>query len=142
MERLCREVSVPQMANMLEQGKTPVLPPAELEAIGFKLAAYPLTLLSASIRAMQEALAALARGNHPENLLDFATLSARSASTRTTRKRRGTRIDARSRAIALRPRAQAPTSSGDSDAFMATDLTRSRRRSRRACAAAAPRSRA
>ncbi len=74
MERICREVPAPQMANMLEQGRTPVLPPAELEAIGFKIAAYPLTLLSAAVRAMQEALAALGAGREPERLLDFASL--------------------------------------------------------------------
>lgn len=74
MERICREVRVPTMANMLEQGKTPILPPAELESIGFKIAAYPLTLLSASIRAMQDALATLRSGTHPANLLDFAEL--------------------------------------------------------------------
>ena len=34
-----------KMANMLEGGgKTPILPPAELQAMGFKLVAYPLSL--------------------------------------------------------------------------------------------------
>lgn len=46
-----------QMANMLEGGgKTPVLAPEELEQLGFKLVAYPLSLLGVSIRAMQSAL--------------------------------------------------------------------------------------
>lgn len=31
-----------QMANNLEGGKTPQLPPAELQRLGFKLVAYPL----------------------------------------------------------------------------------------------------
>ena len=45
------------MANMLEGGgKTPVLAPKELEQLGFKLVAYPLSLLGVSIRAMQSAL--------------------------------------------------------------------------------------
>lgn len=45
------------MANMLEGGgKTPILAPAELEDMGFKLVAYPLSLLGVSIRAMQTAL--------------------------------------------------------------------------------------
>lgn len=45
------------MANMLEGGgKTPVLPPEELERLGFKLVAYPLSLLGVSTRAMQSAL--------------------------------------------------------------------------------------
>ena len=33
MKRYCDEVEGPKMANMVEQGKTPFLPPAELEAI-------------------------------------------------------------------------------------------------------------
>ena len=45
------------MANMLEGGgKTPVLSPEELEQLGFRLVAYPLSLLGVSIRAMQSAL--------------------------------------------------------------------------------------
>lgn len=39
---------------MLEGGgKTPILNPLELEETGFKLVAYPLSLLGVSIRAMQ-----------------------------------------------------------------------------------------
>lgn len=59
MRRFCTGVSKPCMANMVVGGKTPILPVAELEAIGFKLAAYPLVLLSAAVSAMQQAIAAL-----------------------------------------------------------------------------------
>jgi 2-methylisocitrate lyase-like PEP mutase family enzyme len=59
MRALCAAIPRPCMANMVEGGKTPVLPPAELERIGYKLAAYPLVLLSAAISAMQAALASL-----------------------------------------------------------------------------------
>jgi 2-methylisocitrate lyase-like PEP mutase family enzyme len=77
MRRLCAEVPGPKLANMLEQGATPVLPPARLQEIGYALAAYPLTLLSAAMRAMQQALATLREGRTPsELLLDFATLRA------------------------------------------------------------------
>ena len=62
------------MANMIEYGKTPILPPAELEAIGYKIAVYPLTLLNASIKAMRDALAALKQGSPPGNILDFEDL--------------------------------------------------------------------
>jgi len=74
MARICAEVALPQMANMVEGGDTPVLPPDVLEALGYRIAAYPLTLLSSAIRAMQQALAALGRGETPEGLLDFPTL--------------------------------------------------------------------
>ncbi len=62
MTRLCQAVSKPCMANMVPGGKTPVLPPAELQAIGYKLALYPVMLLSTAIAAMQATLAALKPG--------------------------------------------------------------------------------
>lgn len=52
----------PKLANMLEEGQTPLLSAGELGALGFTIAAYPLTLVSAAIRAMEAALAALAAG--------------------------------------------------------------------------------
>ncbi len=74
MARICREVPGHHLANMVEGGRTPVLPPGQLAELGFKIAAYPLTLLSAAARAMREALAALAAGRSPERLLDFEDL--------------------------------------------------------------------
>ncbi len=74
MEQYCRSVQAPKMANMIEYGKTPILPPTELEAIGYKIAVYPLTLLNTSIKAMREALTALKQGSPPENILDFEDL--------------------------------------------------------------------
>jgi hypothetical protein len=54
-------------ANMLEGGgKTPVLPPAALEALGFKLVAYPLSLLGAAVAAQRRVLAGLLAGRAPE----------------------------------------------------------------------------
>lgn len=64
------------MANMIEYGKTPVLPPDQLEAIGYKIAVYPLTLLNASIRAMREALSSLKQGRMPGNILEFEELKS------------------------------------------------------------------
>jgi 2-methylisocitrate lyase-like PEP mutase family enzyme len=74
MEQLCRAVTLPVLANVLEGGKTPVLPPARLENLGFKIAAYPTTLLSSAIVAMQGALAAIAQGQTAPGLMDFAQL--------------------------------------------------------------------
>jgi 2-methylisocitrate lyase-like PEP mutase family enzyme len=74
MERLCAEVPGSHMANMGEGGATPILPPPRLEKIGFKIAAYPLTLLSAATRAMNDALAAIMQGTPPERLLEFSEL--------------------------------------------------------------------
>ncbi|MES9869813.1 MAG: isocitrate lyase/PEP mutase family protein [Sedimenticola sp.] len=74
MERFCHEVPGHKMANMVEQGDTPILPPKELEAIGYKIAAYPLTLISSAAAAMQSALEALRMGETPESMLTFPQL--------------------------------------------------------------------
>ncbi len=75
LARIAREVPGTHMANMLEGGLTPFLPPAELERMGYRIAAYPLTLLSAAMRAMRAALAEMKAGRHPhEMLMDFGEL--------------------------------------------------------------------
>jgi len=74
MERLCQTIPGPKMANMVEGGDTPILPPERLAALGYAIAAYPLTLLSAAVRAMDEALAALRAGRPAERVLPFETL--------------------------------------------------------------------
>lgn len=51
-------------------GKTPILPPAELQEMGYTIAAYPLSLLSASIKAMNSALARLKAGEPLDDLLE------------------------------------------------------------------------
>eukprot|EP01084_Bolivina_argentea_P112615 200841_1 len=56
MIRYCKEVDGPKMANMIEYGKTPILPPQRLEEMGYQIIVYPLTLLSASIKSMKNAL--------------------------------------------------------------------------------------
>ena len=73
MKAYCDMVPGYKMANMIEHGKTPVLPYAELEAIGYKIAVYPLTLLNASIVAMRQAIESLKQGQ-AENVMDFESL--------------------------------------------------------------------
>jgi 2-methylisocitrate lyase-like PEP mutase family enzyme len=54
---------VPQLANMLEGGgQTPVLPPAQLAALGFAMAAYPTTLIFRIARTIEHALADIKAG--------------------------------------------------------------------------------
>jgi 2-methylisocitrate lyase-like PEP mutase family enzyme len=74
MERVCAASPLPQMANLVEGGDTPLLAPKALEAIGYRIAAYPLTLLSAATHAMLRALEALRCGETPADLLPFAEL--------------------------------------------------------------------
>jgi 2-methylisocitrate lyase-like PEP mutase family enzyme len=77
MEALCRALPpLPKMANVVEDGETPVLPPERLAEIGYRIAAYPLTLLSVAARAMQQALADLAAGRPVEQRLSFEALQA------------------------------------------------------------------
>jgi 2-methylisocitrate lyase-like PEP mutase family enzyme len=76
MHRICVEVGGCQMANMVEYGKTPVLSPESLKEIGYKIAAYPLTLLSSAVYAMREALHDIRKGKQPERILDFTELQA------------------------------------------------------------------
>jgi len=59
MRRFCEAMRKPCMANMVPGGKTPILSPQELQNVGYKLALYPVMLMSAAIAAMQAALAAL-----------------------------------------------------------------------------------
>ncbi|MFD0858627.1 isocitrate lyase/PEP mutase family protein [Roseovarius aquimarinus] len=78
MRTICAEVPGAQVANMLEGGQTPILPPARLEALGFKVAAYPLAALSAAMRGMVATLEALREGrDHTPGLMDFADLRQR-----------------------------------------------------------------
>ena len=74
MAAFCERIPGPKLANMLEEGVTPVLPPAKLQAIGYKIAAYPLTLLNTAVFAMQAALDELKQGRTPERRVDFQTI--------------------------------------------------------------------
>ena len=77
LARVAGEIPAPTMANLVEDGDTPPLPPDRLAALGFKIAAYPLTLLHASVYAMQEALAGLRDGKPLDRRLSFAALRER-----------------------------------------------------------------
>jgi 2-methylisocitrate lyase-like PEP mutase family enzyme len=67
MREICRRVPGHHLANMLEEGATPICPDSELEEMGFKLVAHPFALLGASIRAMKRALEALREHRPPED---------------------------------------------------------------------------
>ena len=74
MRRYCAEVDGPKMANLIEGGRTPLLPPARLEQIGYAIAVYPLTLLNVSIQAMRSALASMRNGERPPAAMEFDEL--------------------------------------------------------------------
>jgi 2-methylisocitrate lyase-like PEP mutase family enzyme len=62
------------LANMLEEGLTPICSERELEDMGFKLVAHPFALLGASILAMKRALEALKEGRPPADTISFEEL--------------------------------------------------------------------
>ncbi|MBW1792597.1 MAG: isocitrate lyase/PEP mutase family protein [Deltaproteobacteria bacterium] len=68
MKTFCSQVPGVKMANMIQSGVTPLLTPAQIQEIGYKIAAYPLTLLSASIQAMQNSLDILKQGDYPDHI--------------------------------------------------------------------------
>lgn len=74
METICREAPGHHLANMLEDGATPFLSDATLEAMGFKLVAHPFALLGSSILAMKKALETLKNGGTPEARVSFNEL--------------------------------------------------------------------
>ena len=74
MEEYNRLVGGAKLANMLEQGSTPILPPQELKKMGYTMAAYPLTLLSASIKAMTESLDRIQKGLPTDDLISTCKL--------------------------------------------------------------------
>ena len=78
METICREVPGCHMANIVEGGLTPNLAMDQLRDVGFQFAAYPLTLLAASMQAMKTTLE-LMRDDLPrsDKLMDFAELRDR-----------------------------------------------------------------
>jgi methylisocitrate lyase len=52
MKRFCEEIDAPVMANMVEYGKTPMVPAEELERIGFDLVIFPNSLVRAAMVTM------------------------------------------------------------------------------------------
>jgi 2-methylisocitrate lyase-like PEP mutase family enzyme len=76
MRRYCADVPGPKMANLIEGGKTPLLSPAQLQAIGYTIAVYPLTMLNVSIQAMRAALGQLKSGQRAAAAMDFEALKS------------------------------------------------------------------
>ena len=74
MKRVIKEVPGHHMINLIEDGETPLLEMNELEDIGFKIAVFPLTLMSASVKTMQESLRNMKNKTYNTNVSKFADL--------------------------------------------------------------------
>ncbi len=74
MAAFCAAAPGPKLANMLEEGISPIMPPQRLAELGYKIAAYPLTLLNSAVFAMREALHDLQAGRTPQRRVDFQSI--------------------------------------------------------------------
>ncbi|NNE24630.1 MAG: isocitrate lyase/PEP mutase family protein [Rhizobiales bacterium] len=75
MATLTAEAPGIHMANLVEGGTTPILPTERLHELGYSFAAYPLTLMSAAMNAIQQSLNDFANGEHPSSrILKFSEL--------------------------------------------------------------------
>jgi 2-methylisocitrate lyase-like PEP mutase family enzyme len=63
-------IDAPLLVNLVEGGKTPLLPAAELEALGFRIALFANTALRVALKAVQEAMHILRAEGSSQSLLD------------------------------------------------------------------------
>ena len=70
LAHFAREIGGLLLANMTEFGKTPLVPAAELERMGYRLVIYPVTGLRVAHRAMQELFAQIKQTGSQEAWLD------------------------------------------------------------------------
>jgi 2-methylisocitrate lyase-like PEP mutase family enzyme len=68
VEEIARRVPQPKLINMFEGGKTPLVPVARLQALGYRIVIIPSDLQRAAIRAMEEVLQAIARDGNSATL--------------------------------------------------------------------------
>ena len=79
MRTICERFDVPLVANMVENGRTPVLSRADLESLGYRLAIFPVSALLAAVKSMSDVYAHIAatgssKGGRVE-LADFGELT-------------------------------------------------------------------
>ncbi len=79
MRRITSEIEAPTMANNVEGGKTPLLPAKELEAIGYRLVAFPtagIYAVSAALaKAMKEILESGSSEGFRDHMMEFETFN-------------------------------------------------------------------
>lgn len=79
MRQIGRSTHLPLLANMVDGGRTPVLPAATLAELGYRIAIFPVTALLAATQAMQAVYAALRAGGSSagltQPLMPFAELT-------------------------------------------------------------------
>jgi methylisocitrate lyase len=80
LRRVCSEIDGPCLANLIEGGKTPILPARQLEAMGFAAVTWPVSASYAVAHAVREIYAALLRDGSTnavrDRMVDFAAFNA------------------------------------------------------------------
>jgi len=70
LARFAREIRAPLLANMTEFGKSPLVPAAELERLGYRIVLYPASALRVAHRAIQELLGQIKQTGSQEACLE------------------------------------------------------------------------
>lgn len=70
MQAITARLSVPQVANMVVGGRTPLTPQADLATMGYSLVLYANTPLQAAMRAMSDVLGALKADGDVSGVID------------------------------------------------------------------------
>ncbi|MGH6927111.1 MAG: isocitrate lyase/PEP mutase family protein [Dongiaceae bacterium] len=80
LRRVCSEIDGPCLANLIEGGKTPILPARQLEAMGFAAVTWPVSASYAIAHAVGAVYAALLRDGTTngvrDRMVDFAAFNA------------------------------------------------------------------
>lgn len=63
MHRITKELPAVHLANMLEGGRTPLLSPAELDQLGFRIVIYGISLMMHAVKTMQAVLDDISSGD-------------------------------------------------------------------------------
>ncbi len=71
MAQIGKAFDLPLVANMVPGGRTPMLSPAQLQELGFRIALFPINALLASAAAMKQAFEHL-KGGKAQPLMPFA----------------------------------------------------------------------
>ncbi len=74
MKTVIKEIPGHHMINLIEDGETPLLEMNELEDIGFKIAVFPLTLMSSSVKIMQQSLKNMKHKIYNKDVSKFSDL--------------------------------------------------------------------
>ncbi len=81
MRRICQEIDAPVMANNIEGGLTPLLPAAELQAIGYAMVAFPVSTTYAVTAIVERLMQTLhetgTTAGMAAEMLDFDAFNAR-----------------------------------------------------------------